>query len=460
MSPAGSPRVPLRKMGLFELIAAGATFMAPAFSLAAIFPVIALMGGSLTPIGVLLGALAAILVALSFAEMSRHHTRAGGAYAIVGGEIHPIAGFAAGWGLTLLYLLGPAIPLILVVSSLEVIFPPLAGVLVPLTIAVALSVFLINALGLKPSTRIAFLFFVAEAAILLSVSAVLFSKPAVALPAISGTFSVLNAVGYSAIFTVFLFLGLESVTTFSEEAHAPARDVARGTVIAIAIAALIYVTTSLAFTRSVSPMNWGLGFSVALTNTLGSGWNIPLAIVVLTSSMGALIAVENTCARLFFAMGRDKVLPPALSRLVGGGKAPIIALGISAVVTAGIVVWTEAVASSLAAPVGFVLNILPAMLTMGALLAYLLVSLSALRRGLRNRQWIWSLVPLGGVIVTGFLIGIQFDPFSPLFSEPVLLGMVAWYVVGGILLVGSLLWTSREPEPLDVPSSLGIVAGE
>ncbi|MCL4324889.1 MAG: hypothetical protein M1144_05460, partial [Candidatus Thermoplasmatota archaeon] len=93
---AGKTRTPPRHMGLFELTAAGATFMAPAFSLAFIFPLIAGEGGAYAPVGVVLGALAAILVALSFAEMSKYYTRAGGAYSMVSGEISPLAGFTAG----------------------------------------------------------------------------------------------------------------------------------------------------------------------------------------------------------------------------------------------------------------------------------------------------------------------------------------------------------------------------
>ena len=450
-------RVPLRRMGLFDLVAAGATFMAPAFSLAAIFPVIALTGGSFAYLGVFLGALAAILVALSFAEMSRHHLRAGGAYAIVGGEISPIAGFAAGWGLTILYLLGPAIPLLLAVSSLAILFPGLVGVLVPVTIAVALSVFVVNALGLKPSTRIAFLFFVAEAAILVLISAILFAHPAQPIPPVTGGLNILNAVGYSAIFTVFLFLGFESVTTFSEEAEVPSRDVAKGTVYAIAIAAVIYIVSALALTRAVPYANWGLGFTGGLSTVLGSNWDMPLAIVILTSSMGALIAVENTCARLFFAMGRDGMLPPQLSQLFGKGRAPVVTLGVSATVTAGFVVWSESTTGPLAAPVGLVLNLLPSMLTLGALVAYFLVSLSALLRMRREGLSRKALVPLGGVLVTGLLIGIQFDPASVLFSSSVLLGMVVWYGLGALLLLASYFLSSKGPEATQVGPTLGRV---
>lgn len=424
-------------MGLFELTAAGATFMAPAFSLAFIFPLIAGEGGAYAPVGVVLGALAAILVALSFAEMSKYYTRAGGAYSMVSGEISPLAGFTAGWGLTILYLVGPAIPLLLVVDSLVYLLSIPVAIVVPLTLGIALAVFTVNALGLRPSTRIAFLFFLVEAVILLVVAAILFTKPAVSAPVAGSPLGMVSAVGYAAVWTVFLFLGFESVTTFSEEAQVPLRDIGRGTVFAIGIASAIYLVCSLAFTRAVPAADWNLGFVGGLSGFIGPTGNTLLTLVVLTSSMGALIAVENTCARLFFAMGRDRMLPPQLSVLLGRGNAPLLTLGVSAIVTAGLIAWFEGTTGSLAGPADVIIGILPGMLTLGALIAYFLVSVAALLRLRKEKRGLFLLVPLAGTLVTGALIAIQFLPSSIFFSADTLVGVLVWFLIGAVLLLGS-----------------------
>jgi len=141
---------PLRRLGKVELLGAGAAFVAPAFSLAAIFALLALKGGRYAWVGVVLGTLAVLLTGVCFARMTARHPKAGGAYALVGAELSLPVGFIAGWALCLLYLLGPAIPLLLFVTLLEVFLPQTAGALVPIAAAVALGVFALNALGLRP----------------------------------------------------------------------------------------------------------------------------------------------------------------------------------------------------------------------------------------------------------------------------------------------------------------------
>src|SRR5271157_5985100 len=107
--------VPLRRLGKVELLGGGAAFVAPAFSLAAIFGLLALRGGRYAWVGVVLGTLAVLLTGACFARMTARHPKAGGAYALVGAELSLPVGFIAGWALCLLYLLGPAIPLLLFV---------------------------------------------------------------------------------------------------------------------------------------------------------------------------------------------------------------------------------------------------------------------------------------------------------------------------------------------------------
>jgi len=428
---------PLRRLGKVELLGAGAAFVAPAFSLAAIFALLALKGGRYAWVGVVLGTLAVLLTGVCFARMTARHPKAGGAYALVGAELSLPVGFIAGWALCLLYLLGPAIPLLLFVTLLEVFLPQTAGALVPIAAAVALGVFALNALGLRPSSRFALAVFVAEAAILLGVAGALFLQPTVALPpAPASPLDTLIALGGSGGAAVFLFLGFESVSAYAEEARLPARDIAWGTGATILATGVVYIVSALAYLHAIPSSQWGssgASLPVAVGSVLGTDGGRLVTAVIIVSSLGAMICVENACARVLFAMGRDRVLPYPMARLFGREKAPWPALAVSAGAAFGLVWWSTLPLGGLSAPPAFLLVLLPELLVFGALIAYALLSLAYLvalvREGV-GRSAPWRLaVPLASLGVTGTLLVLQVLPGTPGWNDVLVWG-TAWLLVG------------------------------
>jgi len=427
--------VPLRRLGQVELIAAGGAFIAPAFSLAAIFAAIALTGGAVAPFGVVLGTLAALLAAGCFAAMSRRFPRAGGAYALVGAVLPRPLSFLAGWSLALLYLLGPAIPLALVAGGLGFFFPALAPYFFLLAVGISVLVFAINASGVRPSTRVALLLFVGEIAVLLGIALLLFSHTSAPAPSSTGAVGVLHALGGSAAAAVFLYLGFDSVSTYGEEAHLPRKQIAVGTLAALGLTAVVYVVCSLAFLYAIpsSVFASNPSLSDAVTGVLGPAGGDLIAAVIVISSMGALIAVENACSRSLFAMGRDGVLPVPLARLMGREKTPRPALAFSAAISVVLVGWSLVSQGPLAAPRGFLSSILPGMLVFGALVAYGLVSVAYLvtlgREGALRRHPLRCLLPAGAAVVSGVLLVLQVLPGTP-GSSQVLWGAGVWLVIG------------------------------
>lgn len=436
--------VPLRSLGLLELSASGAAFIAPAFSLAAIFVAVALTGGRLAPEGVVLGTLAALLAASCFVAMSRRHPRAGGAYALVAGELPRPVAFCAGWGLCLLYLLGPAIPLFLVVLGMETLEPALLPYGIGLAAGVAVTVAAINALGLRPSARVALALFLFEAGVLLVVAAELLRRPAVPLPpAPSGAGSLALALGGSAALAVFLFLGFDSVSAYAEEAHVPRRDVGRGTVLAILVAAVIYITSAFAYLRAVDWAAPSASYPGSLASLLGPSGAFMLELVIVVSSAGALIAVENACARVLFAMARDRMLPSPMARLFGKARVPWVPLGLSALLTGGLTVWAVGtLPSSPGLPLALMFTVLPALVVVGALVAYLLVAIAwvkALLAGKRaGARWLVSLLmAVGSAVLSGALLLLQplswttgATAMTPWPLDMTLGLLLAWFAVG------------------------------
>jgi amino acid transporter len=420
-----------------ELLGAGAAFVAPAFSLAAIFSLLALKGGRYAWAGVVLGTLAVLLTGICFARMSERYPKAGGAYALVGEELTLPVGFLAGWALSLLYLLGPAVPLVLFVTLLGVLWAPASGVIVPLAAAVTLGVFALNALGMRPSSRVALAVFAAEAAILLGVAVALFLAPSAPLPAApADPLATLLALGGSGGAAVFLFLGFESVSAYAEEARLPTRDVAWGTVATILVTGIVYVVSALAYLHAIPQGEWSsssASLPSAVGSVLGPGGARLVTVVIVVSALGAMICVENACARVLFAMGRDRVLPAPLARLFGTERTPWPALAVSSAATFGLVAWAYLPIGALAAPQGFLLVLLPELLVFGALVAYALLSLAYLVALLREGALSaapWRLaIPLASLGVSATLLALQVLPGTPEWNE-VLVGGLIWILVG------------------------------
>ena len=77
--------------------------------------------------------------------------------------------------------------------------------------------------------------------------------------------------------------------------------------------------------HAIPASQWGAsGASLpeAVGSVLGSAGGRLVTAVIIVSFLGAMICVENACARVLFAMGRDRVLPSPLARLSGREKAP------------------------------------------------------------------------------------------------------------------------------------------
>lgn len=400
----------------------------------------------------MLGTLTVLLTGACFARMTARHPKAGGAYALVGAELSLPMGFIAGWALCLLYLLGPAIPLLLFVTLLGVFLPQTAGAMIPIAAVVAIGVFTLNALGLRPSTRVALAVFATEAAILLGVAAALFLQPAAPLPAPpANPLDTLIALGGSGGAAVFLFLGFESVSTYAEEVRVPARDIAWGTGATILATAVVYVVSALAYLHAIPASQWGSsGTSLpeAVGSVLGADGGRLVTAVIIVSSLGAMICVENACARVLFAMGRDRVLPAPLARLFGREKAPWPALAVSTGVTFGLVWWSTVPLGTLSVPPAFLLVLLPELLVFGALVAYALLSLAYLVALLREgvtRSAPWRLgVPVASLGVTGALLVLQVLPGTPGWSDVLVWGS-SWLVVGFSFWGATRVFTRASP---------------
>jgi amino acid transporter len=155
-----------------------------------------------------------------------------------------------------------------------------------------------------------------------------------------------SALGAALVFGVAAFVGFESAAIYSEECKDPKRTVARATFIAVGAVAAFYALSSWLLANAVGPDTIvnpdalvEAGFTTPdgaapdpTTVLIGSGadrlgafWGDSAALLFATSLFAALLSFHNSVARYFFALGREGVLPSAVSRVSRRSGAPAVA---------------------------------------------------------------------------------------------------------------------------------------
>jgi APA family basic amino acid/polyamine antiporter len=124
---------------------------------------------------------------------------------------------------------------------------------------------------------------------------------------------------------VFLaFVGFDAVSTAAEEAKNPQRDMPIGIMASLAVATLLYMSVSAIMTGVVPYQKLGVPDPVALVlNELHMPWaSIIVSLGAIAGITSVLLVLLLGQPRIFFAMSRDGLLPPALSKVHKRYKTP------------------------------------------------------------------------------------------------------------------------------------------
>jgi len=147
--------------------------------------------------------------------------------------------------------------------------------------------------------------------------------------------------GVSGIFTgaalvFFAFIGFDIVATAAEETKRPQRDMPIGILGSLAICTVLYVAVSLVVTGMVKYTN--ISVAAPLAEAFRSVGKPGFATVI---SVGALFGLTTVMmilmlgqSRVFFAMSRDRLLPPAFSKVNQRFGTPVRTTVITGVVVA------------------------------------------------------------------------------------------------------------------------------
>jgi len=387
----------------------------------------------MVPLVYLIGLVAMIFTALSYAQMSKAFPIAGSVYSYVGRGLHPVLGFFAGWTILLDYLLVPTLLYVFAAESMAGIFPEVPK---PLWIIVFLAVnTAINYVGISFTAIVNRLFLAAElvfVAIFIVMAVVAISR------GVNGAQFTTTPLFNPELFTpalaaaalsiaVLSFLGFDGIATLSEEAKGGRRAAGVAMVTGLVLVALFFVTqTWLAAMLVPGTTQFGENevnnaFFSIVGSISSSGWQVAfLAMNALAVGIANAIAAQSATSRLLFSMSRDGRLPRFLAHINPHTKAPQRAILVVAALT-------------LVLGLAFVgqIAVISALVNFGALTAFLLLHVSVVGyyavRQRSNKMALHWVVPVLGFAVLAFVLW-NADPRAKI-------GGVIWLALGALVLL-------------------------
>ena len=316
--PASSPAKLRRALGLWDLILYGVIVIQPTAPMS-VFGVLSNRGRGHVVTAILIAMSAMLFTAISYGRMARAYPSAGSAFTYVGREINPALGYITGWSMVMDYMLNPIICIVWVSQQAHVFAPAIPYWAWAVLMALLLTG--LNILGIRTSARInaslaaamgvvIAVFFVAAARFIFSHphgGAAFFTRPFYD-PA---TFNAGAVLGGTSI-AVLTYIGFDGISTLSEEAENPRRNILLATVLTCVAIGILS-----AFEVYAAQLAWPASQpfpdeTTAFVYAAGRTWAPLFAIVGFTlvvANFGSGMGAQLGAARLLFGMGRSNALP-------------------------------------------------------------------------------------------------------------------------------------------------------
>ena len=367
-----------RALGLWDLILYGIVVIQPTAPMPA-FGVVSERAHGHVVTAILIAMFAMLLTAISYGRMARAYPSAGSAFTYVGQEIHPALGYVTGWGMVMDYLLNPLICTIFC-AQLALNFAP--GVPYVLWAIFFAGLFTgLNLFGIRTSARIndglaigmgvvIAIFFVVAAHYVFRhphAEAGFFNRPFYD----PNTFELRSVLGGTSL-AVLTYIGFDGISTLSEEAKNPKRDILLATVLVCLITGLLAaceVYTAQLVWPAARPFPDVTTAFVHVTGIAGGPWLMRLVNgTLLVATVGSGMGSQLGAARLLYAMGRSDAIPKSFFGVIN----PVRRTPQNNVVFAGIVALGGALTINFERGVE--------LLNFGALIAFMGVNASSLVR--------------------------------------------------------------------------------
>ena len=278
-----------------------------------------------------LAALACVFSALSYAELASSIPVSGSAYTYAYATLGEAVAWIIGWDLILEYGVSVAAVAVGWGANFNVFLDTTFGVELPLAIAtspenggvinlpavvVVLAITFLLARGVRESARANLVMVVIKLAVLLffiAVAITAFSTRNFTPFVPNGSDGVVSA----AAIIFFAYIGFDAVSTGSEEARNPAKDLPMAIIGSLVICTVFYVLVSVGALGVATPEQLAESeapLAAALEEGAGISWAASIlafgAIVAITS---VILVILYGQTRIFFAMCRDGLLPRQLA---------------------------------------------------------------------------------------------------------------------------------------------------
>ena len=425
-APAASAPGLKRSLTLSDLILYGIIVIQPVAPMS-VFGVLSDRGHGHVVTTILIAMIGMLFTAISYGRMARVYPSAGSAFTYVGQEINPALGYVTGWSMVMDYMLNPMICIIWCSQQAHV-FAPHVPYWAWAVFFAALITFL-NIQGVKTSARVntalaagmgavIAIFFVAAARYIFETphgGAGFFTRPFYD-PQMWHTRAVFGATSIA----VLTYIGFDGISTLSEEAENPRRNILLATVLTCLVIGVLS-----AFEVYAAQLIWPASqpfpnSDTAFTFVAQRAWPPLFAIVgftLLVANFGSGLGAQIGAARLLYGMGRSSALPKSFFGVVDPKRR----------VPRNNVIFVGVVALAGAFLLSYGLG--AEMLNFGALIAFMGVNASALvhyfiRKGEKTiGKLVVNLIPP----VLGFMICLALWLFL---SSPAKIAGVIWMAVG------------------------------
>ena len=317
-APAAPARPGLvRVLGLWSLVIYGIVLIQPTAPMSP-FGVVSAKAEGHVVTTILIGMVAMLFTAISYGRMAAVYPSAGSAYAYVGHTIHPSLGYVTGWSMLFDYVMNPIICVIWCSKA--------AANFLPLPFAVwatffALLFTVLNLQGVKTSARtnaviagglgLVILLFLAAAFRYLS--GVPLDSAALARPFYDpATFS-WDKVSTGTSLAVLTYIGFDGISTLSEEAKNPRRNILLATVLVCLFTGIVG-SLQVYLAQLIWP-DWSSypDVDTAFVHVAGrAGGPILFAVLnmsLLVANVGSGMGAHLGASRLLYGMGRDDAIP-------------------------------------------------------------------------------------------------------------------------------------------------------
>lgn len=402
-----------RSLTFTDLLVYGLIFMVPIAPFG-IFGSVYQGSGGMVALTYIIGMVAMMFTANSYAQMSQAFPMAGSVYTYAGRGFVPWVGFLTGWAILLDYVLVPALLYLVAAVAMNSIIGS-----IPVWIWLALFVVLntiVNYLGIETTARVNKIMLIGE----LIVLAIFLVIGFVAVAQGKGNGFSFEAFFNGSTFTwplvlgavsiaVLSFLGFDGISMLAEENKDSAKQIGRSMVVALLLAGALFIVQT-----------WVAAMLVPNTGTLlakgdpagtafydaarvgGGPWLATLTALATAIAWGfanSLVAQAAT-SRLLYAMARDGQLPRFLAVVSPKHKVPVNATFLVAAVSLVLGLYMANRADGI--------TLLSTLVNFGAMSAFLVLHLSVINHFVRrngSRDWLRHLIyPLIGFAILLFVV--------------------------------------------------------